>query len=213
MSTVIKRYSPAEERLNIASHVLGFILSLLALFAIVWQLWPLTEITRSLAGLTFALSLMVLYGASSCYHRATADAQRLRLRVLDHASIYIFIAGTYTPVALLTLGGALGWGVFGLAWAMALIGVVLKLFFTGRYSRVSTLMYVLMGWMIVLFIGPLTERMAVEGLYWLVAGGIAYTVGALIYGLKLLSFNHAIFHLLVLLGSGCHFMTVYFYIL
>lgn len=132
--------------------------------------------------------------------------------MFDHASIYILIAGTYTPYTLVTLSGTTGWVLFGISWGLALAGVILKLFFTGKYNLLSTIMYVLMGWIIIFAVNPLLNKLTQEGLIWLLAGGVAYTVGAIIYSIKKIKFNHAVFHLFVLLGSFCHFMSVYFYV-
>ena len=169
----------------------------------------------------FGASLMVLYGASTIYHSATDPVLRSRLRVLDHASIYVLIAGTYTPFTLVTLNQpdgwnghwTIGWTIFTVSWALAVSGIILKLFFTGRFKKTSTAMYVLMGWMIIFAIEPVIDRLPAEGLNWLVAGGIAYTVGAILYGIKAIKLNHAIFHFFVLAGSACHFIAVYFYVL
>jgi hemolysin III len=124
----------------------------------------------------------------------------------------VLIAGTYTPFTLVTLQGSVGWTIFFTAWGFALTGIVLKLFFTGRFDMLSTIMYVFMGWIIVFAIKPLMNNLASEGLMWLFAGGAAYTVGAILYSIKKIKFNHAIFHVFVLAGSFCHFMAVYFYV-
>jgi hemolysin III len=154
------------------------------------------------------LSLVLTYGASTTYHAVKEPVLRGRLRVVDHASIYILIAGTYTPFTLITLHGPTGWSIFGVCWGMALVGIILKLFFTGRYSRLSTLMYVFMGWMIIFAISPLNELLPPLGLQWLIAGGVLYTLGAIIYGIKRIPYNHALFHIFTLLGSASHFIAV-----
>jgi hemolysin III len=161
----------------------------------------------------FGASLIALYAASTFYHSAKDPKLRSRLRVFDHATIYILIAGTYTPFTLVTLNGPVGWIIFGASWGMALTGITLKLFFTGKYDGLSTLMYVFMGWIIVFAIKPLTDNLSAEGMFWLFAGGVAYTTGAILYSIKKMKFNHAIFHMFVLLGSLCHFIAVYFYVL
>ena len=158
------------------------------------------------------LSLIFLYGTSTAYHSSKNQARRSRLRILDHASIYILIAGTYTPFTLITLHGPTGWMIFGTSWGMAFTGIILKLFFTGKYQLLSTLMYVFMGWLIIFAIEHLIDKLPRAGLGWLVAGGLAYTLGAALYSIKKIRFNHAIFHVFVLLGSSCHFMAVYFYV-
>ena len=132
---------------------------------------------------------------------------------MDHASIYVLIAGTYTPFTLVTLNGVTGWTLFGITWGLAVSGIILKLFFTGQYNVLSTLMYIFMGWIIVFAIKPLVNNLPVDGLFWLVAGGVAYTIGAILYGIKKIKFNHSIFHVFVLLGSSCHFVAIYFYVL
>ncbi len=161
----------------------------------------------------FGASLIILYAASSFYHSAKKSELRNRLNIIDHASIYVLIAGTYTPFTLVTLKGTIGWVIFGISWGLALTGIILKLFFTGKYNLMSTIMYVLMGWVIVFAIKPLINNLPLAGLLWLVAGGISYTIGAILYGIKKIKFNHAIFHMFVLMGSFCHFMSVYFYVL
>ncbi|MBE9564977.1 MAG: hemolysin III family protein, partial [Proteobacteria bacterium] len=117
------------------------------------------------------------------------------------------------PFTLVTLSGVAGWTIFGVSWGMATVGIILKIFFTGKYDLISTLMYVFMGWIIVFAFEPLVNNLSEEGLFWLVAGGVSYTVGAILYSIGKIKFNHAIFHMFVLLGSICHFISVYFYVL
>ena len=145
--------------------------------------------------------------------RNSAGAKRSRLRIMDHASIYLLIAGTYTPFVLIVLQGSIGWIIFGISWGMALVGITLKIFFTGRYRLLSTLMYLFMGWLIVFAIVPLIEKMPVMGMRWLVAGGLAYTLGAILYAIRKIPLNHAIFHIFTLVGSICHFVAVYLYVI
>jgi hemolysin III len=209
----VKHYSPAEERINISSHALGLVLSVVALALLVIHASLHGNVLHIVSFSIFGASLIVLYAASVTYHSAIDPQTRSQLRIVDHASIYVLIAGTYTPFTLVTLNGAIGWTIFGITWGMALSGIVLKLFFTGRYKVLSTLMYVFMGWIIIFAIQPLIDNLSSEGLFWLVAGGIAYTVGAILYSFKQIRFNHAIFHIFVLIGSFCHFVSVYFYVL
>lgn len=209
----IKHYSPAEERINIGSHAVGFIFSIVALVLLVSHASINGNAWHIVSFSIFGVSLMVLFAASTVYHSAKNPSFRRKMRIVDHAAIYVLIAGTYTPFTLVTLNGVIGWVVFGVTWGMAVTGIILKLFFTGRYDSISTLMYVFMGWIIVFAINPLIENLASEGLYWLVAGGMAYTTGAILYGIKRIKFNHAIFHVFVLIGAACHFISVYFYVL
>jgi len=209
----VKYYSPMEERINIFSHAFGFILSIVALVLLIMHASSNGSALGIISFTIYGISLIVLYAASTLYHSAKSPELRSRLRVFDHASIYVLIAGTYTPFSLVTLKGELGWIVFALSWGIATAGVILKLFFTGKYSLISTLMYVFMGWMIVFFIKPLMDSLSDDGFFWLAAGGISYTVGAVLYAIKKIPLNHAIFHLFVLLGSFAHFVSIYFYVL
>ena len=209
----INYYSPIEEKINIASHATGFILSIVALVLLVVHAILDGDVWHIVSFSIFGASLMILYAASTYYHSAKKPELRNRLKIIDHASIYVLIAGSYTPYTLVTLRGTVGWVIFGISWGLALTGIILKLFFTGRYNLISTLMYVFMGWVIIFAIKPLINDLPFGGLLWLVAGGISYTVGALIYSIKQIKFNHAIFHMFVLVGSFCHFMSVFFYVL
>jgi hemolysin III len=161
----------------------------------------------------FGASLILLYLSSTVYHSTKKLSLRTKLRTVDHAAIYILIAGSYTPFALVILPGKIGWSLFGISWGMAVTGIVLKLFYTGRFNHLSTAMYVLMGWLIIFAIKPLMLAFPGTGLMLLFAGGISYTVGAISYSFKKLPFGHTIFHFFVLGGSACHFIAVYFYIL
>ncbi|RKZ55922.1 MAG: hemolysin D [Gammaproteobacteria bacterium] len=209
----LNHYSVAEERINILSHVLGFVLSVVALVLLVRHASINGDVWHVISFSVFGVSLMILYAASTVYHSAKNPQFRKKMRIVDHASIYVLIAGTYTPFTLVTLNGFTGWVMFGVTWGMAVIGITLKLFYTGRYDSISTLMYVFMGWVIVFAIGPLIDNLSSDGLFWLVAGGMAYTTGAILYSIEKIKFNHAIFHVFVLAGSFCHFVSVYFYIL
>jgi hemolysin III len=210
---VIKHYSPIEEKINIISHAVGFILSIVALVLLVTVAILDGDIWHVVSFSIFGSSLIILYAASTFYHSVNNPALRNKLNIIDHASIYVLIAGTYTPFTLVTLKGAIGWVIFGISWGLALTGIILKLFFTGKYDLISTIMYVCMGWIIVFAIKPLIHNLPLEGLLWLFAGGISYTIGAILYSIGSIKYNHAIFHMLVLTGSFCHFVSVFFYVL
>jgi hemolysin III len=202
-----------EERINVISHAVGIFLGLLASMLLVRRAILIGDAWHLVSFSVFGLSMVTLYSASTFYHNASNIDWRRRLRILDHAAIYLLIAGTYTPFALVTLRGTTGWIIFGLIWTFALIGIVLKIFFTGRYDRVSTAMYLFMGWLVVVYLKPLIHNLPPEGLGWLLAGGIAYTIGAVLYSVKKIKFNHAIFHFFVLAGNICHFISIYYYVL
>ena len=209
----IEYYSPIEEKINIISHATGFILSIVAFVLLVMHASLHGDVWQIVSFSIFGASLIILYGASTLYHSAKNPLLRNKLNIIDHASIYVLIAGTYTPFTLVTLKGTIGWVIFGISWGLALTGIILKLFFTGKYDLISTIMYVFMGWVIVFAIKPLIHHLPLEGLLWLFAGGISYTIGAILYSINKIKFNHAIFHMLVLIGSFCHFVSVFFYVL
>ncbi len=204
-------YSPIEEKANIGTHAFGWVLSVIAFFLLLQQAFQIDETIHTIAIAVFGLSMILLYAASTLYHSATDPVRRARWRIFDHAAIYLLIAGTYTPFTLLILPSPIGTIIFAAVWIMAIAGTAIKLFFTGRFKLISTLMYVFMGWLIVFAFNPLLEHMPSAGLQWLFAGGIAYTVGAVLYSIKKLPFNHAIFHVFVLAGTFCHFIAVYKY--
>ena len=159
------------------------------------------------------MTLILLYSASTLYHSVQKPQIKSICKVLDHSCIYLLIAGTYTPFLLVTLRGVLGWTMFGVIWFLAVSGVVLKIFFVHRFKIISTIAYVLMGWIIIFAIKPLIDSLPTGGIVWLIAGGLAYTLGVVFYAWKKLPFNHAIWHLFVLAGSICHFFAVIFYVL
>ena len=212
-STVKNGYSEPEERINVVTHGIGFLFSLIALFLLIDSTVHQGPLRNTISAAVFGVSLVLLYGVSASYHYSKEPNVRNKLHILDHAAIYVLIAGTYTPFTLITLNSRLGWTLFSVSWSMALIGIFLKLFFTGRFTVFSTVMYVLMGWIIIFAIKPLYHTLPLPGTAWLIAGGIAYTIGAIVYSIKKIKFNHAIFHILVLIGSGSHFISIYFYVL
>jgi len=165
---------------------------------------------RQIAGaISFSVALVLLYLASTLYHAVRDPVLRARLKVLDHCAIFLLIAGTYTPFTLIALQGAWGWSLFGVVWGLATVGILFKLFFTGRFRILSTFLYIGLGWVVVVAYRPLVEALSGSTLAWLVAGGLAYTVGTIFYLNRRIPFSHGIWHLFVLLGSLCHFAAVY----
>ena len=213
MKNKLTFYDSREETLNILTHALGLFLSVVALVLLVVYASLYGDVWHITSFAIFGASLIVLYAASTFYHYATKPEIRLKLNILDHAAIYVLIAGTYTPFALVVLKGWIGWTIFGVSWGLAILGILFKVFYFGKYDRISTIAYVLMGWVVIFAIKPLIENLPLKGLLWLFGGGVFYTLGAVLYSMKKLRFNHAIFHVCVLLGSFCHFMSVFFYVL
>lgn len=209
----IKYYTKSEERLNVISHGLGLLLSVVGLILLIIKAGQLSAMALKVSYWIFGSSMIILYTASTLYHSVRERKLRYRLNILDHASIYILIAGTYTPFSLVTLEGTVGWIIFAVVWAFAIAGVILKLFFTGKFQTLSTIMYVAMGWIIVFAVKPLINNLSQDGLIWLFAGGISYTIGAIIFSIDKLKYNHAIFHLFVLFGTFCHFLAIYYHVI
>lgn len=204
----IKYYSPAEEVTNVVTHGVGMFFSIPALFYLIGLASDKGTTSHLIGYVVFGVSMFILYSASTIYHAVQQPELRKKLNILDHASIYVLIAGTYTPFTLVGLEGAWKWSILGVVWGVALLGIIFKLFFTGRFDKLSTILYVVMGWIIVIAYKPLSEGICEESLYWLFVGGIAYTIGAVLYMFRKMPFNHAIFHLFVLMGTGSHFISV-----
>lgn len=200
-----------EERANVLSHGLGLLLAIAAtpilVVGAVHRGGPADIVGSSVFGAT----MIVLYLASTLFHAAPPGPLKARLRTLDHAAIYLLIAGTYTPFTLGVLGGAWGWTLFGLVWGAAAVGITVKLLAGFRYPRLSTTMYVVMGWLALIAIRPLLREMPASGIAWLVAGGVSYTVGVVFYLAGHKPYRHALWHLFVLAGSICHFFAVLWY--
>lgn len=160
----------------------------------------------------YSASLLLLYISSTLYHSLIRTKARHVLRVLDHSAIYLLIAATYTPFALISLHGPLGWFVFGLIWFLAVLGVVFKSLFVDRFAVVSALIYIGMGWLAILILGPLARAITWHGIMWLGAGGVAYTLGMLFFANDRLRYFHALWHVFVLAGSILHYFTIFFYV-
>lgn len=197
-----------EEVANAITHGLGVVASLSG-GAVLVTLAVLHGDAWQIAGAAvFGASLLLLYSASTLYHAVGHRVAKARLQVFDHCAIFVLIAGTYTPFMLVSLRGPWGWWLFGVVWALAAAGIVFKLFFTGRYDRLSTAMYLAMGWLVLVAIGPMVRAVPPPTLLWLAAGGLAYTAGTVFYLNRRMPYAHAIWHLFVLGGSACHFVAV-----
>ena len=206
------KYSKKEEKLNVLTHTFGLIMSIVGLPFLLLKSLQYNGFWQPLSIVVFGVSLIVLYAASTFYHASKDSKLRRKLNIFDHAAIYFLIAGTYSPFTIIILDGSYGWLIFSCTWVFAFVGIVLKFFFTGRYDKLSTAMYILMGWQIILVIKPLMNAFSINGLKFLFAGGVFYTLGALLYSSKKITYNHAIFHVFVLLGSASHYICVYKYI-
>ena len=169
---------------------------------------------RVTAAAIFGLTLILLYGSSTLYHALTCPRLKPFLQIIDHAAIYLLIAGSYTPLTLVAMGGPWGWSLFGIVWFLAIVGVVIKATMRGRReSRWSTVLYLAMGWLVVIAIRPLLAALPPAGLAWLVGGGLCYSLGILFFVRETMRFNHAIWHGFVIAGSACHVVATTAYML
>ena len=207
---VQQSYSAHEELAHSITHGIGVVIGIAVLSVLVvfssqrkstWEV-----VSCAIYGITFIL----LFLGSTLYHAAQDPHARRVLKMVDHSAIYLLIAGTYTPFALGPLRGGLGWTIFGAIWGCALLGVAFKVFFTERFKAVSLISYLFMGWLGVIAVKPLYRELNSAGFVLLVAGGVCYTVGAIFYAWKSLSWSHTIWHLFVLVGSVCHFFSILF---
>lgn len=197
-----------EELANALTHGIGLVagliggIGLLVAAALGGDPWQVVGVA------VFGATLVLLYSASTLYHAVRSQTAKARLQVADHCAIYLLIAGTYTPFLLNDLRGPWGWSLFGVVWGLALAGVVFKLFFTGRFNVLSTVVYLLMGWLMLVAVVPMMRSMSLATLGWLLAGGLAYSAGTLFYHSARIRYAHAIWHLFVLGGSTCHVIAV-----
>jgi hemolysin III len=201
-----------EEQLNSISHAIGALLGIAGLVLLIvlrtnktdWSLFSV---------IVYGISIILLFTASTLYHAVRGEKLKRYFRIVDHIGIYFLIAGTYTPVLLITLEHSLGWILFWVVWGIAAFGVILKLFFTGRFEIFSTSLYLVMGWLIVFDFSNLSQAIGSSGVLWFFAGGMFYTVGILFYAIKRIPYNHVIWHFFVLAGALCHFFMILFYVI
>ena len=211
-STAIARYGLLEEILNSVTHGAGALISIAGLVLLIVFSSIYGQATHIVSCTIYGTTLVLLYTASTLYHGFQKPSIKHIFKIFDHSCIYILIAGTYTPFMLVTVRGVLGWTIFGIVWGLTILGIVFKAFFVNRFKIVSTVAYVLMGWLVILAIKPLFHALPGGGIFWLISGGLAYTIGTIFYAWKKLPFNHAIWHLFVLTGSVCHFFAIMFYV-
>lgn len=211
---MIMKQSKWEERLNTISHgitavaAIGGFVVLIVFGTISEKNWTL------FSAIIYGLSLIILYGASATYHGVTNVSIKEKLRIIDHCSIFLLIAGTYTPIMLISIGGTTGWVFFGLQWGMAITGIILKVFYTGKYEIISLLMYVAMGWMVLLKANLLYINIEPTGFWLIVSGGLAYSSGIVFYSLDhKIPFGHFVWHLFVIAGSLLHYLAIIMFVI
>lgn len=205
-------YTESEEKLNTITHAIGAGLSIIALILLLIKASKTTTFWDDFSFLVYGISLIVLYIASTVYHGVKDKRLKRILNIVDHIAIFLLIAGTYTPVTLLAIEGTVGDYVFAAIWTLAFLGIIFKLFYTGKYNVLSVLIYLAMGWMAVVIYDPLVESLQMPALMLILGGGIFYSGGTLFYLWEKLPHHHAVWHVMVILGSVCHFLAIYFFI-
>ena len=210
---VVRQYAQGEEIANSVSHGIGALLAIVALPILIVISLQSGGGIYLFAALIYGISMFLEYVMSTLYHALTNETAKKVFKVLDHSFIYLFIAGTYTPFCLITLAETNGMYLCIFVWIVAFIGVACEAFWVFRPRWVSVLIYLLMGWSIIIFIPTLIELLPTEGLWLLFAGGICYSLGCIFYVLKKVPYMHSLFHLWILAGSVCHFFAIAFYVL
>ena len=206
-------YSKKEDRLNVLSHGLGFILSIIGLIFLINKGLQNFNLTYFMSLLIYGLSLSTMYIASTLYHNSKTASSRYNLRMFDMISIYILIAGSYTPFTLILLKDNQGWLLFSIIWLLAFFGIVWKVFTVGKYNLVTTSLYIFMGGLWLFFYESFVHQIPSDALWWITTGCLTYLAGVIFYLLdNKLKYNHFIWHLFVLAASFCHYISIYFYI-
>ncbi|MFH0879653.1 MAG: hemolysin III family protein [Lentisphaerota bacterium] len=205
--------SRQEELANSITHGVGMVLSAAGLVVLVVMASFKGNRWHMISFSIYGASLLMLYTASTLYHSFQSSRVKHVLRIIDHASIYLLIAGTYTPFLLINLRGGWGWSLFGTVWGLSAIGIIFQAFFVNRFKAFATLVYVLMGWLVIIAFKPLVMNVPVGGILMMAAGGLFYTFGVVFYVMKNMRYHHAVWHLMVLAGSVCHYFAIMFYVL
>jgi len=207
-----RAWTLGEEIAHSITHGIGLLASVAGLVVLVVMAAATGDPWRIAACTIYAATLVLLYAASTLYHALSATRARGIFRVLDHSAIFLLIAGTYTPFALVSLRGPWGWTLLGIVWGLALLGIAAKAVFGARWPVASTVLYICMGWVALVAARPLVQHLPAGAIAWLVAGGLAYTGGVAFYGWTRLRYSHAIWHLFVIAGSVCHYVAVLLYV-
>ncbi|WP_458700172.1 hemolysin III family protein [Sulfurospirillum sp. 1307] len=212
MENLSKRYTQIEEVWHSVTHGIGVVLSIVGLCILVAYSAIKGSSISIVSSAIFGATLIIAYSSSTLYHAITNEKAKQVFRQFDHASIYLLIAGTYTPITLVSLGGTLGWSIFLIIWSIAIVGVLLEFLYPNRFKKLSLVLYLGMGWLIVVAIGKILETMDTNGFILMLLGGIFYSVGVVFYVKKSIPYNHIIWHIFVLLGSMSHYLMTLFYV-
>ncbi len=212
MSNEVNNFSLAEEFWHSITHGLGLLLSIIALASLLYITHDAKTVAL-LSAIIYGSSLVIMYGSSTLYHSSKKTDLKQLFQKFDHSAIYFLIAGTYTPIVLVSIGGVIGWSIFSVEWFIALVGIFLKFKYPNRFELFSLVAYLVMGWLIVLAIDELKSSIQSVGFYLIVAGGVSYTTGIIFYIKDHKNYWHAIWHLFVLAGSAFQFFAIYYYVL
>jgi hemolysin III len=213
MEPVLFNQSSREEAANALIHLTGFVFSLGAVALLVVLSSLKGTVWHIVSCSIYGGTLLFVYLSSTLYHFLKPGKAKKIFRTFDHISIFLLIAGTYTPFTLVTLRGGWGWSLFGAIWGLAITGIIMRVLIKKTHPVISTIFFLLMGWLIVIAIKPLLAAMPIGGFMWLGAGGLCYTAGVVFFGLARFRYFHALWHLFVLAGSACHFFSIFFYVL
>ena len=205
-------YSEEEELANRLTHTLAAAISLVGFVFMVTAASRTGDPYRIVSSVIFCGSLTIFYIISTLYHTIRSPKSRYVFRVLDHAGIYLVIAGTYTPFTLVSLRESSGWVLFGVVWGLAIAGAIFKSFMTHRLAFLAPVFYIALGWLIVVDLEGLLSLVPIKGVLWLVAGGLFYTVGIIFYAIDRIPYNHAVWHVFVIAGSLCHYFSILWYV-
>ena len=210
----IPKYTLGEEITNAILHGVGALLSIAALVLCVVFSAIHRDVYAVISSCIYGSTLIILYTMSCLYHSFKVNNAKRVFRIIDHCSIFLLIAGTYTPYTLVSLNGALGWTMFGIIWGSAIIGIILNAIDMNKFKKLSMILYIAMGWAVIFTFKPLLRSVDIAGIYLLLAGGIIYTLGAIFYGIgKKHKYMHTVFHFFVLAGSILHFFSILLYVI
>ncbi len=211
---IIPKYTLAEELINSISHGIGALLGIAALVLCIVYATIKSDAWAVVGVSIYGATLVILYTISTIYHALKINKAKRVFRVLDHCSVFLLIAGTYTPYTLVTLNGTLGWVIFGIVWGLTILGIVFNSIDVDRYQNISVILNLLVGWIVIIAFKPLLESLGVPGVVLLITGGVLYSIGAFLYAVvKKVKFMHSIFHFFVVAGSVCHFFSIFFYVI
>jgi len=206
-------YTEKEEFVNYSTSLIGLSISVVGFIFLIIFSYNYGEMIHLLCCTAYGLSMVFMYVCSTFYHGSKSGKLKKFFRLMDHSSIFLYIAGSYTPFTLINLKGVWGWSIFSIVWFLAITGIILRIIFRTRAATITMVLYILMGWTIIVAIKPLIDNLALNAIILLFTGGISYTAGLIFYSWNSLPYHHAIWHIFVMIGSFTHFFAVLFYVI